>query len=376
MRGLLLALAVAWPVTATAAVPPPPGNPNATVRLVSFAQPPASIACADGAVHLVEGAAPPPKAWQAWIPPVGSSSAGSYKPPEPPTSQAYTFSVDAGGRVMDLKSAGGQTFWSADEQAAVIASWRFAVGAPASGCRIDLAPTYVPIAQASPARLFEILATEGRNTAQPVHKALAANGDCNTPRRRPQTIVYPDLRAFDDKHVDPSWAGVRYDIDAAGAVHNVRVAAQHGEPAFADAAASAIAEAKFFPGPPRTACYASFKAMPRATEATPAPKAASFERPDDACKVTREALNIPEAKLYPPAYGKRRVAGWAIVRFDVAPWGQVGAVEVLAAQPSAAFGDAARGLVQSARPTPPASGYRGCIVPIVYAIPPVVDEDY
>jgi TonB family protein len=92
--------------------------------------------------------------------------------------------------------------------------------------------------------------------------------------------------------------------------------------------------------------------------------------------VTREALNIPENKIYPPAYAKRRVAGWAILRFDVAPWGQVGAIEVLASQPTQAFADAARGLLMGARPSPPPSGYRGCVVPMIYAIPTIPDEGY
>ncbi|NQE60977.1 energy transducer TonB [Caulobacter sp. RHG1] len=371
MRGLLLALAVVSPVTALASVPPPPVTENAAeMQLVSFAAAPV-VTCAQGTARLVEGAPPSPRTWQPWRPPGAPA-------PVPPTLAAHTFSINAEGRVLDLKSTTPSTQWLAQEQAAAIVSWRFAPGAPASGCSVDLAPTYVPVTAASPARLFALLAAEGRNTPLPVRKALAAGGDCGeaTPRRRPQMVIYPDLRPFENKTLDPAWAGVRYDIDASGAVRNVRVAAQHGEPAFADAAASAVAEARFFPGPARTGCYAAFKASPRATEAPARPDAKRFDRPDDACKVTREALNIPAAKFYPPAYAKQRVSGWAIVRFDVAPWGQVGAIEVLEAQPSAAFGDAARSLVQSARPSPPASGYRGCVIPIVYAIPsPPEDND-
>ena len=80
--------------------------------------------------------------------------------------------------------------------------------------------------------------------------------------------------------------------------------------------------------------------------------------------------------MYPPAYGARKVPGWAILRFDVAPWGLVGNIEVLASQPSDAFGVAARCLVANARPSPPASGYRGCLIPVIYAIPEPVEEDY
>ncbi len=348
------------------------------LQVVSFAAPPAAVTCAEGSVRLVEGAAIPPRTFQPLIPPVMPAGAPSYTPPPPPTSQVFTFSVDAEGRVADLKTPmveAGAYRWSVDDQAAVIASWRFAPGAGAKGCKIDLTPTYATVAATAPARLFELLVDQQRNTPPAVRKALLGGGDCDrAPYRRPNVVVYPDLRAFDDKSVDPAWAGVRFDIDAGGAVRNVRIIAQHGEAAFADAAAGAMSESKYFPGSARTGCYSSFKALPKATEAAQRPAGESFERPQDQCKVTREALNIPENKFYPPAYGKRRVAGWAILRFDVAPWGQVGAIEVLASQPSAAFGEAARNLLSGARPTPPPSGYRGCVVPILYAIPAIPED--
>lgn len=384
MRRLLLtavaALAALIPLTAQAEISLPPTR-LLPARMVSFAGPPASVACAEGAARLVEGATPAPKVWQPWTPPVMPAGIPAYTPPPPPTSQVYVFSIDAEGRVFDLKRIDAATpvsvNWLADEQTAVVASWRFAIGAPATGCKIDLTPTYMPVAEASPARLFEVLATEQRNAPASVRKALAAGSDCEGgAQRRPNVITYPDLRPFDDKTVDPAWAGVRYDIDASGTVRNVRIAAQHGEPAFADAVAASVGEAKFFPGQPRKGCFLTYHATPKATLAAKPPTEASFQRPGDSCNITQAAMNLPETKQFPPAYGKRRVAGWAILRFDVAPWGQVGAIEVLAAQPTAAFGDAARQLVQSARPTPPPSGDRGCIVPVAYAIPAIPDEGY
>ena len=379
MRGLLLlALAVLTPLSAAASVPPP-RDTKAPILAIRYAPPPAGLTCAEGAPRLVEGAPIPPRAWQIWMPPpVAHGGPPNYKPPPLPTSEAFGFSVDADGRVADLKRIGQiPNYGPEDEAGAIIASWRFAPGQAAKGCKIDLAPTHRPIEEATPATLFEMLANDVRNPAPALRKALASAGDCTrAPYRRPNVVVYADLRPFDNKTVDPAWVGLHYDIDADGAVKNVRIMGQHGERAFADAAASAVAEGRFFPGAPRTGCYVAFKAMPKATEAIKRPPGDSFERPTDGCKVTREALNIPENKYFPPAYAKRRVAGWAIVRFDVAPWGQVGAVEVLAAQPAGAFGDAARSLVQSARPSPPPTGYRGCIVPVIYAIPSVAEDGY
>lgn len=389
MRGLLLlALAVLAPATAHAVIPPPPpSDPKAPPELFGFAPPPASLACGQGSIRLVEGAALPPKAWQPYVPPVAPAGVAIYVPPSPPTSEVYSFSVDADGRVTDLKrtqTPNANIPWPVEEQTAIIASWRFAPGAPARDCRLDLTPVHTPLAEASPARLFEALAAEPRAPAPILRKALAAGGDCDQAgRRRPTVIVYPDTRPFDDRTVDPPWAGVRFDIDATGAARNVRIAGQHGEAAFADAVASAVAESRYFPGPPRAGCFVAFKALPKASPAprTPAPPPGT-PRPEPetpapgACQITQAQLNLPEAKPFPPAFTRQRVGGRAVVRFDVAPWGQVGAVEVLEAQPAAAFGDYARNLLFAARPKAPPTGYRGCVVPIIYAIPAIPQDEY
>jgi TonB family protein len=277
--------------------------------------------------------------------------------------------------VIDLKRGPGFAPWSGDPQAAAVAAWRFAPGAPAKGCKLDLAPVQTALADTAPAKLFELLAFEGPNSPPAVHQALAKVGDCGqTPRRAPDTLAFPDLRPFNDKSLAPSWAGIRYSIDADGGVRDVRIVARDGDAAFADTAASSIAESRFRPGPPKTGCYVAFSARSKATPAPARPDTEGFDRPGDDCKITQQAMRLPENKTFPPAYAQRGVAGWAIIRFDVAPWGQIGNVEILASQPSEAFGLAARDLVQSARPSAPATGYRGCLVPVLYAIPARTDD--
>ncbi len=222
-----------------------------------------------------------------------------------------------------------------------------------------------------------MIAIQGRQTPAVVREALSKLGDCRQqPQRRPQIVAYPDLRALDNTSISPAWAGIQYGVDANGAVRDVTIVARYGEAAFADTAAASVAESRFLSGSPRTGCYAVFSASASATPARPRPQLKAYKRSGDACEATREALNIPEAKMYPPAYGARKVPGWAILRFDVAPWGLVGNIEVLASQPSDAFGVAARCLVANARPSPPASGCRGCLVPVIYKIPEPAEEDY
>lgn len=57
-----------------------------------------------------------------------------------------------------------------------------------------------------------------------------------------------------------------------------------------------------------------------------------------------------------------------MVRFDVAPWGEIGNIKVLEAQPAKAFGDSALGLLRSAKAAPVPRGYVGCLVPVRFKL--------
>jgi TonB family protein len=372
MRGLLLLALTVLAPTIARAIPAPETDKEILARttIVSFAAPPTGVACAEGVTARVIQAATPPPVLSRWT----SRALRSPDTKLVPSVRTYRFSVDADGRVVDFERPNSTVSWSADDQVAVIASWRFAPNAPARDCALELTGTYQPITEASPAKLVELLADQGRNPVPQLRQALEFVGDCQRgARRRPQMIVYPDTRPFDDKTVDPAWAGLSYDIDRDGVVRNVRVLAQHGGDAFGDVAASAVADARYFPGAPRTGCVVAFKATPKASP----PPRRDRPRPSDAptCTITQAQLNLPEKKAFPPAFAKRRVGGRALLRFDVTPQGQVDAIGVLEAQPSATFGEAAHSLLTTARPAATPAGHRGCFVPIVYAIPALPDED-
>ena len=374
MRGVLLAsLAFLSSASlAAASIPPAPPSPNIQVKVISFAGPPAAVTCGGGAsARLVVGAPIAPRTWQIWTPPVPTPD---YVPPKAPTSQTFTFSINGDGRVTDLKG-GGSNFWPNDDQAATIASWRFAPSAPATGCSVDLAPTVTALAEASPAKLLEVAAGLSRSAAPALYKVLDATGDCYTgAHRRPATWVYPDTRPFDGKSVDPPSAAVTFDIDAKGATRNVTAALQHGDPGLAKATVAAVAKSSYFPGTARTGCRVFIKARPAVSDPPPRPEQDAFRRPEDKCDIKREEMNLPAPMTFPPAFGYRGVGGWAIVRFDVAPWGDIGAVEVLAAQPAQMFGQSAEILVRSARPKAGGVGHHGCVIPIIYQMPPDADD--
>lgn len=80
-----------------------------------------------------------------------------------------------------------------------------------------------------------------------------------------------------------------------------------------------------------------------------------------------QARGAPDS--FPAAFRERGIEGWALVRFDLATWGQVGNVQIIDAQPAAAFGDSGRRTAQSARAEPSNTFGVRCVVPVRYVLP-------
>lgn len=372
LRVTVLSLLIATPAFADV-LPVPIVPSSAPVDVIAFDPPPREVSCENGrAVRILEAAALHPRL-AASLP--ASSPSGA--PFGESDALPLTFSVDALGQPFAIRRAqAARLVAPSDASLATLASWRFTSDAQATGCR-SRSSRIAPPSPRPAANLLEIIAFERRNTPALVRETVSKAGDCGiAPRRSPKTLAFPDLRRFDGRDLNPAWAAVTYDVDADGTPRNVHVETQSGDPALADVAAAAIAQSRFQPGRPVQACYGTFAAKPRETPAPPRPVLASFKQPGDNCDVTQEALNLPAFKNYPRAYADRKVSGWAYLRFDVAPWGQIGNIQVLASEPSAAFGDAAQSMLWSAKPKAPAEGYRGCLVPVIYAIPdpePILD---
>lgn len=92
-------------------------------------------------------------------------------------------------------------------------------------------------------------------------------------------------------------------------------------------------------------------------------------RPTDArCPAKVEWATRPNSS-YPPAYRQRAIEGWAILSFDAAPWGEIGNIKVLDAQPSADFGQQAIQILRSGRVAPSAQGATGCVETVKFKMP-------
>ncbi len=362
--------------------PPPPPLPmppplptvrsEAVPRIVQYGPPPGVAHCGGRNVGVARNAPFAPEVSVAYLP-VGSA-------PDTPgrgdrNLSAVTFGIDAKGAPIDVRRADDAP--ASEDMLAALARWRFMAGAPASDCRVEVSQTYTPLTKAPTALLLEVVALRKREALTPVRSAISARGDCGrSPRRIPAITSYPDLRSFTGRDFSAPWAGVLYDIDAEGEVQNVRIATQGGDPVLADLAAASIADSRFHSGKAVKGCYAVFSVRPETVEATAKayPKTPSPSKERDCSDVKAAALNLSIQRSYPSAFARQAVEGWALIEFDIRADGRITPVNIVAAQPSAAFGTAARNMLASARPDTSVWDRKGCLIPVTFAMNAVTED--
>jgi TonB family protein len=200
-------------------------------------------------------------------------------------------------------------------------------------------------------------------------KRIVAGTDCSGDKRtQPLLRAYPDFAAVPGAAGVRDWSMIRFDTDSSGTPINITVRTGSGNAALDRAAVEAVGKSRFTPGQ-RSGChYPYWKAAPRL--AAPAPPPETEKR--DACGDTGK-WEVKPTLVYPPEYSRRAIEGWAVVRYDIAPWGATGNVTVVSAQPSADFGEQAKAMIERAKAAPSAAGVQGCSVRVRYAMPEVDD---
>lgn len=277
-----------------------------------------------------------------------------------PAPFTLTFDLDADGRPFNIRSDAppAARYLALDVMPALRAT-RFAAGTEGTaGCRI----TYTASAEPFDSIDLRDLARFGAVPRQQLSRAAwqrIAPGDCrDNPRLAPLLRAYPDWRKIAARPGMRSWSYVRYDVDAAGAPVKIETAISAGDPALDAEVRAAIAQSRFAGGP-RTGCGVVLWRDPATVPAPPMPPAGTHPE-NSACEIDDRWARAPQL-TYPDTYRQRAIEGWAIVRFDVAPWGQIGEATVLEAQPTTEFGDAAANVLRNARFKPMAGGLSGCV---------------
>ena len=282
------------------------------------------------------------------------------------------FEIDGNGRPISIKrSTDGAPVYapggSPDVEPALARS--AFPKAPKVNCRLTYDPEATPIEEASPDQLVRLALF--RSQPGPLRNRIGARlsppgSTCVNAGPQPRTLVYPELEPIARRLKSVAYTSFLYDVDKEGRPVNVRPLAGSGHVEL-DAEVRRVITASRFKAEPKMGCLAPFFAQPREKlEAPPSPQMSAL-RPQDAPECKNVLSQIPEVS-FPPPFQRRGIEGWAVIRYSVAPWGEVGGVEIVAAQPAHAFGESAQGLIRRAKANA-GPAYAGCLQRIVFELP-------
>ncbi|MEO1219816.1 MAG: TonB family protein [Pseudomonadota bacterium] len=193
-------------------------------------------------------------------------------------------------------------------------------------------------------------------------------GDCRKrPYRRPLLQAYPDFRELPQSPGAPDWMVMRYSTDEDGRAAGVELVASSGNEALNASGVEAISQSRWTEAN-RSGCVHYYWLASDVIEAPEAPPESDFGEAPVACNLPSRWETEPRL-TYPNTFQRRGIEGWAILRYDVAPWGQIGNVEVLDAQPAAEFAQTATNVLRSAKFRPLDTGLKGCIERVFFRLP-------
>lgn len=369
---LTVSIAAASPAFADVVPPPRSGSPEPEPPALMLLDPAVETTCGDIPVQPIYREDLPPSAGDA------SSRTASVS--------TFRFAVAPDGRTLNIRpetpASGYALAARAVEVQASLAAWRFDPEVRAD-CRLTIRHQPVSVDEAPASlllRYYGVTRDLGplRNTV--ARRLGGPGGNCmgpDRPRRRAQLTSHPDFRVGKRPPTGGyAWTVLRWNNDAEGRYTDVETLGSSGDALFDAETRRAMSDSRLHPGEPATGCVYNFF---RRGESLPAPPVPPKEEREDALQqcpdATASRLSPVRELPYPPAFRARGIEGWALVRFDVASWGQIGNVEVLEAQPAAAFGDGARNLVSQRRATPSFEAAIRCVQPVHYRMGVDLSED-
>lgn len=369
MRGTAVLAATTILATSALAVPPPPPVIVSTappqeqqVFLVQFT--PGAVTCDGSAVTPLALETPQPAVSRRWV----SANAA----PLTVSDRSYRFAIDARGRAHAITAVPvpGENFAvDVSDVAPSLAGSRFAP-AERSDCTIRYAATFERAESASPALRMAVLATPSAATLPPaLRRPAGLEGSTCLTGSRPAPVVlhYVDRAKVTVPEGSRAWTVVTYDLDASGRPVRIRTAGSSGNASLDRATAAALGASRYEAGA-RTGCFAVYSQASR--NPLPAPPMPERSPADNAaCPADLSSkLMAGREMFFPHTFRRRMIEGWAIIRFDVASWGQVGNAKLVAAEPAAVIGDVALAATRGARLPETGQAYTGCIARVRYAI--------
>ena len=237
-----------------------------------------------------------------------------------------------------------------------------------TGCAITYTPRVEPFSSAPLEDLISYSITPLSGPLPPEGWArIKAGGDCFNPPR-PQTLarMFPDFRKIPATPGVKDWVMIGYDTNASGEPINVHQVSSTGNEVLEAQAAKAARQSRFARGA-RSGCRYPYWRSPASVPAPPLPAENAFRSAEASC-AEEKRWATPLNLRFPAAYRRRKIEGWAIVAYDTAPWGGVGNIKVLRAEPSVDFGLQAVQIVQTAKVLPSPQGSTGCVTRIKFML--------
>lgn len=282
----------------------------------------------------------------------------------PPAPLTFRFRIDASGRPLSVTRSAADPYMNgySDDIAPALVASRFAAGAERRDCSVTYTATRVALADAAAEELiaYNLAPISGALPQAGWDRILGSEATCaRPPRPEPLLRAYPRFRAIPATPGARDWTMIGYDLDRNGKPIRIRRVAGTGNAALDSASATAVAGSRFAGGS-RTGCvYPYWRAA--GTLAPPEPPAEAALKPAGATCPEHLPFVRQPTLTFPAAYQRRAIEGWAVVAYDVAPWGAVGNPRVLAVEPSADFGEWALNVIRSATKAASNTGYVGCV---------------
>lgn len=355
----MMALATSAFALAAAQVPPPPliAVDPPQQYLVRWTRSPVLCVGADGSMRTAAVTQPvDPGRTLSWV-----GSTGLQR------TLTLTFRIDDEGRPLSIRREGTGYVADAQDVMPAFAASRFAAGEARDRCTVTFTDSRSALSAApvDDVRAYSVFPSATPSDAV-WRRIRPAGATCYDPTPGVLLRAYPDFTKLPEQRGALAWSMVGFDIDRNGKPVAIRTVTGSSQPALDVAARQAVRHSRFVPGA-RTGCLFPYFKAP-ATLPAPIPPEEEAVRPAGAtCPSNHGWVRAPQLS-YPGAYRRRSIEGWAMIAYDVAPWGETGNVRVLSAEPTAEFGDAAVAMIRNASLPPSRTGYLGCVDRVRYVM--------
>lgn len=290
--------------------------------------------------------------------------------PDGPSALVYHFRIDPYGRPLSIRADDASAAFAnpaIDDFEPALAGSRFPTAQPRASCTVHYSAHQVPLRDATAEQLLTIPA-EGSLAMDEFGELLRRPEDTCVTHPIPRVLAFPAVDLLPDILGHLGGALVRYDVDATGATGGIEILASNGPAELASMVVQAIRESHFAPGA-KHGCIGGYRVPARGTlRPPPIPRDDPYLDPKHRCPREGSRLVHVEDVPFPVPFQRRNIEGWGMIRFDVATDGSLENLETVLAEPAAAFGEQAKGVLMAGHADPTPTRLVGCIAKIRFAL--------